>query len=123
MLHDTLTGTLLYDDVMIAIGTMTYKYESHASEPEETLNILGKPQVTLKLIPDVDGRPKIAQLVQFSMTDIAIKGSWVGQGRLHLVPHVNARVADLPVRRVIEARHMIGDMTLPYGRVVHDYLA
>jgi ribonuclease J len=76
------------------------------------LNILGKRQVTLKLIPDVDGRPKVAQLVCFSMVGIAVKGSWIGPGRLHLVPHVNARVADLPVHRVIEARHMVAHARL-----------
>jgi len=42
-------------------------------------------------------------------------------GRLHLVPHVNAPVADFPVRRVIGAHHFLADLTLPYGRVVYDY--
>lgn len=42
-------------------------------------------------------------------------------GRLHLVPHVNAPVADFPVRRVIGAHHFLADLTLPYGRVVFDY--
>ncbi|HEX3497686.1 MAG TPA: acetoacetate decarboxylase, partial [Stellaceae bacterium] len=31
--------------------------------------------------------------------------------------------ADLPVRQVIGGRHMIADLTLPFGRVLHDYLA
>jgi acetoacetate decarboxylase len=38
------------------------------------------------------------------------------------VPHVNAPVADLPVRRVIGAKHILADLTLPFGRVAHDYL-
>jgi hypothetical protein len=37
------------------------------------------------------------------------------------VPHVNAPVADFPVRRVIGAHHYIADLTLPYGRVAYDY--
>ncbi len=41
---------------------------------------------------------------------------------LHLVPHVNAPVADLPVHRVVAAHHFTTDLTLPNGRVVHDYL-
>jgi hypothetical protein len=41
--------------------------------------------------------------------------------RLHLVPHVNAPVADLPVRRIVGAHHFLADLTLPYGRVVYDY--
>ncbi len=46
-----------------------------------------------------------------------------GTRRLHLVPHVNAPVGDLPVHRIIEAHHFIADLTLPYGRVLHNYLA
>ena len=54
-------------------------------------------------------------------TDIVVKGSWGGLGWPHLVPHVNAPVADLPVRRIVGARHFIADLTLPYGRVAFDY--
>ena len=50
-----------------------------------------------------------------------VKGSWIGPGRLHLVPHVNAPVADLPVRRMVGAHHFLADLTLPYGRVIYDY--
>ena len=42
-------------------------------------------------------------------------------GRLHLVPHVNAPVADFPVRKIIGAHHFVADLTLPYGRVLYDY--
>ena len=55
--------------------------------------------------------------------DIALHGAWAGPARLHLVPHVNCRVADLPVRKVLFGRHIIADLTLPYGEVLFDYLA
>jgi len=32
-------------------------------------------------------------------------------------------VADLPVKRIVGGRHFIADLTLPWGRVLHDYLA
>jgi acetoacetate decarboxylase len=32
-------------------------------------------------------------------------------------------VADLPVRKIVGARHFIADLTLPFRRVLHDYLA
>jgi len=41
---------------------------------------------------------------------------------LHLIPHVNAPVADLPVKRVLSGYHFIADLTLPYGRILYDYL-
>jgi acetoacetate decarboxylase len=93
-----------------------------AGDGVATTALLSKTQVNLKLIPGVDGKPGICQLVDYNMTDITIKGSWIGPGRLHLFPHVNAPVADIPVRRVVAAHHFIADVTLPYGRVLHDYL-
>ena len=64
----------------------------------------------------------VAPGVAYNLTEIGVKGSWIGPGRLHLVPHVNAPVADLPVRRIVAAHHFIADLTLPYGRVIYDYL-
>ncbi|QXX74774.1 acetoacetate decarboxylase [Methylovirgula sp. HY1] len=123
IVKDTLTGTLAYAGQLVAMGTMGYKHESMAGNGERTRAILTKTQINLKLIPGVDGTPGICQLVAINLTDIAVKGSWIGPGRLHLVPHVNAPVADLPVRRVVAAHHFIADLTLPYGRVLYDYLA
>jgi acetoacetate decarboxylase len=120
---DTLTGTLHYAGQMVAMGTMAYKHESLARDPAKTMAALTKMQVNLKLIPDVDGKPKIAQLVRYALTEVTVKGSWVGPARLHLIPHVNAPVADLPIRRIVGGRHFVADLTLPYGSVLHDYLA
>lgn len=123
VVKDTLTGTLTYAGQTVAVGTMAYKHESLARDPQRTLSALTKLQVNLKVIPDVDGRLKIAQLVAYNLTEVAVKGSWISPARLHLVPHVNAPVADLPVRRITGGRHFVADLTLPGGRVIHDYLA
>jgi acetoacetate decarboxylase len=120
--QDTLTGTLSYAGQRVAMGTMVYKHDTACDDPDECVAKLAKPSVNLKLIPHVSGGPEIAELIEFAMTDITVKGFWRGRARLHLVPHVNAPVADLPVRRIIEGQHIIADMSLPYGRVVYDYL-
>ncbi len=120
---DTLTGTLDYAGQRVAMGTMAYKHDGFARDHERTSAALAKMQVNLKIIPHVDGTPAIAQLVAYNLTDVTVKGSWTGPARLHLVPHVNAPVADLPVREVVGGRHFVADLTLPYGRVIHDYLA
>ena len=131
VVHDTLTGTLHYADQLVAMGTMNYKYENLLDGPPEHADMrsvdaikkkLGKTQINLKFIPGVDGKPEIAQLVAYNMQDADVKGAWAGHARLHLIPHVNAPVADFPVKRVIGGSHFIADITLPYGRVVHDYL-
>jgi acetoacetate decarboxylase len=123
VVHDTLTGSLKYGEHEVAFGTMAYKYESLAQDHGATGQAMAKLNVNLKWIPDVDGRPKIAQLVGYHLTDITLKGAWAGPARLHLVPHVNCRVADLPVRKILFGRHIIADLTLPYGEVLLDYLA
>jgi acetoacetate decarboxylase len=102
------------------MGTMAYKHLPHPLD--ETRESLRKMQVNLKLIPGVDGKPEVAQLVTYNLTEITVKGSWTGPARLHLVPHVNAPVADLPVKRVVGGQHFIADLTLPYGSVLYDYL-
>jgi acetoacetate decarboxylase len=120
---DTLTGTLDYDRQRIAMGTMTYKHVSLEKNLDDVKKGLARLNVNLKLIPDVDGKPKIAQLVGYNLEDITVHGAWDGEARLYLIPHVNCRVADFPVARVVNGRHMVVDFTLPYGRVLHDYLA
>lgn len=128
--HDTLTGTLDYAGQRVAMGTMGYKHEnlinndhdSYDHNIQEMKKKISKTQVNLKMIPDVDGSLAIAQLVAYNLVDIEIKGAWKGPARLHLVPHVNAPVADLPVKKLLEGLHFIADITLPYGRVLYDYL-
>jgi acetoacetate decarboxylase len=132
IIHDTLTGTLDYAGQRVAMGTMTYKHENllthyeastHTScDPAVVQKKLGKKACNLKIIPNVDGTPGMVQLVSYNMTDITVKGAWSGPARLHLVPHVNAPVADLPVRKIIGGSHFIADLTLPYGKIEVDYL-
>ena len=119
---DTLTGTLHYGGERVAMGTMAFKHRSLSQEHDRVAGEVAALNVNLKLLPDVDGQPKIAQLVGYNATDVHVHGAWEGPARLHLIPHVNCPVADLPVRRIVGGRHQIVDFTLPYGRVLHDYL-
>jgi acetoacetate decarboxylase len=121
LFKDTLTGTLEYGGERVALGTMGYKHVQAECSAERTAAELARTQINLKVIPGVDGTAEVCQLVALNITDITIKGAWSGPARLHLVPHVGAPVADLPVRRIVGASHFIADLTLPYGRVVHDY--
>ena len=125
VLGDTLTGILEYASIQVAVGTMTYKHANvcqNHTQRNVILKSLSKKQVNLKIIPNPDGTQAIAQLVSYELTDIDIKGAWSGSARLHLVPHVNAPVADFPVRKIVNCLHIVADLTLPYGSVLHDYL-
>ena len=119
---DTLTGTLHYDEERVALGTMPFKRRSLADKLDQVTKGLGKLNVNLKLLPDVDGAPKIAQLVGYNLEQIHVHGAWDDDARLHLIPHVNCRVADIPVKRIVGGRHQLVDFVLPYGKVLHDYL-
>ena len=120
---DTLTGSLHYATQSIAVGTMVYKHDAFRGDQSKERAYLGRTQITLKLIPDIDGTPAIAQLVAIKFEDVVVHGAWTGPARLQLIPSVNCPLADLPVRQVVGGLHMVTDMTLPYGKVVHDYLA
>jgi acetoacetate decarboxylase len=42
---------------------------------------------------------------------------------LQLNPHALAPVGELPVLEILSAKHLVADLTLGLGTVVHDYLA
>ena len=57
------------------------------------------------------------------LRDVSVLGAWSGPAALELHPHALAPVADLPVKRVVGARHVIANLTLDIGEVALDYLA
>ena len=118
---DTLMGTLDYSDFRVATGTMGFKHI--ALDNDKVAHAMAEPNFLLKIIPHVDGSPRICELVRYSLADIRVKGAWSGPGALDLRDHALAPVADLPVLEVISTVHIIADLTLPLGTVVHDYLA
>ena len=118
---DTLVGTLDYGSVRIATGTMGYKHR--ALDPETEARKLSAPNFLLKIIPHVDGSARICELVRFHLEDITVKGAWTGPAALDLFSHALAPVAQLPVLEVLSAKHLVADLTLGLGTVVHDYLA
>jgi acetoacetate decarboxylase len=117
---DVLVGTLDYGPVRVATGTMGYKHR--AADLTTVQASLSAPNYLLKIIPHVDGTPRICELVEYYLQDIEVKGAWSGPGALSLTPHALAPVAELPVLQVLSAMHIVADLTLGLGKVVHDYL-
>ena len=121
IVKDTLTGTLEYAGQLVAMGTMGYKHRE--LDLAEQARRLAMPNFLLKVVPHVDGSPRVCELVRYYLENITMKGAWTGPSSLQLSPHALAPVADLPVLEIVEARHLIADLTLGLGEVVHDYLA
>jgi acetoacetate decarboxylase len=117
---DTLVGTLDYGPVRVATGTMGYKHRQ--ADPAAVKASLLAPNFLLKIIPHVDGTPRICEIVEYYLEDITMKGAWTGPGALSLTPHALAPVAELPVLEFVSAMHIVCDVTLGLGKVVHDYL-
>jgi acetoacetate decarboxylase len=117
---DTLIGTLDYGPLRVATGTMGYKHRE--ADLAEVQAVLNEPNFLLKIIPHVDGKPRICELVEYHLEDIALKGAWTSPAALALTPHALAPVAELPVIDIVSAVHIRTDLTLGLGTVVHDYL-
>ena len=119
---DTLLGILKYGPVPVAIGTMTYKFK------EEDINLLTQKMSNdanflLKIIPHANGHDlSVCQLVRYYLKNVVVKGAWSGDAQLQLFQHALAPVAKLPVKRVMSGLHVVSDLTLGFGEVVHDYL-
>ena len=117
---DCLIGILKYGELEVARATMGYKYRQ--LDTETVKKALSAPNYLLKVIPDVNGSPKICELVRYNLINITVKEAWTGPGSLQLFEHALAPVAKLPVKRVISAVHFVSDLTIGKGEVVYDYL-
>jgi acetoacetate decarboxylase len=118
---DTFLGTLDYGRTRLAVGTMGYK---HRMLPADVaLAALKEPNFLLKIIPHVDGSPRICEVVRYLLEDIDVKGAWTGPAALELHSHALAPIAELPVYEVVSATHILADLTLGMGEVAFDYLA
>ena len=118
---DTLLGVLDYGPIRVATATMGYKYST--LDLEKVRASLLTPNFLLKIIPHVDATPRICELVRYYLEDVTVKGAWTGPAALALAQHALAPVAQLPVLEVISGVHILADLTLGMGTVVHDYLA
>jgi len=118
---DTLLGTLDYGSVRVATATMGYKHST--LDVDKVRAGMLAPNYLLKIIPHVDGSARICELVQYFLEDVTVKGAWTGPAALEFAHHALAPVARLPVLEVISGTHILTDMTLGLGSVIHDYLA
>jgi acetoacetate decarboxylase len=118
---DTLVGELFFGPLRIAIGTMGYKHK--AADLAAVKASLEAPNFLLKIIPHVDGTARICEIVEYHLTDIELKGAWTGPAELTLFSHALAPLAELPVLEIVSGIHILADLTLDLGKVVHDYLA
>lgn len=119
--QEVTVGTLHYGSILCAVATMGYKHKILPHEP--ILRAMDEPNFLIKIIPHVDNSLRVCELVRYHLQDVQVKGAWSGPAALELFHHVMADVAKLPVLEVLGGSHILADLTLGLGEVVHDYLA
>ncbi len=65
---DVVVGTLDYGRVRVASATMGFKHRQ--LDPGPVLAGIAQPNFLLKIIPHVDGTPRICELVRYHMVDV-----------------------------------------------------
>ena len=70
---DTLIGTLDYGPLRVATGTMGYKHRE--ADLAQVKAALEEPNFLLKIIPHVDGTPRICEIVRYTCSDIVVHGA------------------------------------------------
>lgn len=119
--RDTLIGELHFGPLLVATGSMGYK---HRPLPTTQISdVLARPGFLLKIIPHVDGSPRICELVRFRHQKVVVHGAWEAPATLEIHPHALAPLSDLPVHRIAGARYYVTDYDLSLGDVAYDYLA
>ena len=98
-------------------------YKHNPVDHDVILKSMREPNYVLKIIPHVDGSPRICELVRYHLEDITLKGAWSSTAALELHHHALCDVARLPVLELISSVHFKADLTLGLGEVAYDYLA
>ena len=91
-------------------------YKHPAADLASVKASLAEPNFLLKIIPHVDGTPRICELVEYHLEDIELRGAWTGPAGLDLWSHALAPVAELPVLEVVSAVHIVADSRSRSGR-------
>jgi acetoacetate decarboxylase len=116
-------GELHYDGCLVARGTMSYKYNQ--IKIDGLADAMKAPNYLIKKIPNVDGSPRICELISCQVEDIEVVEAWSSPARLELFHHVRAQVADLPIKKILSGSYFKLNIvfTLDGAKVVYDYLA
>ena len=118
---DLFVGTVSRNGIDVITVTMAYKQQR--SELAEMAKLGDfRTNINLKVVPNVDGSDAVRQLTARTLADVTVHECWSGEATVELRPNVQAPVYKLPVREVVQGFYWRTDFTLPWGRVIHNYL-
>ena len=119
---DLFVGTVRRNGIDVIIATLPYK--ARRAELSEMLEYGDfRTNINLKIINGVDGKIAIRQLTARRFEEVRVRECWSGPATIELRPNAQAPVYTLPVREMLAGFYWRTDFVLPWGKVVHDYLA
>ena len=119
---DLFVGTVSRNGIDVITATMPYK--ARRAELSEMLAISDfRTNINLKIINGVDGKIAIRQLTARRFENVRVSECWSGPATIELRPNAQAPVYKLPARETLDGFYWRADFVLPWGEVLHDYLA
>jgi len=118
---DLIIGRVERNGIDVLTATMCYKQQKSSIE-ELTRLIPFTRNINLKIIPNADGTPGIAQLTSRRLENLVVHECWRGEATIEIRPNAQAPVYKLPVLEMLEGFYWVCDFTLPLGEVIYDYL-
>lgn len=108
----------------IEVATVTTPFKQQAADIGDLLAVVPfGTNLNYKVVPHITGEPAIRQITARSLTDVVVHECWRGPATVELRPNAQFPLHLLPVRGVELAYYWRADFSLPFGRVVYDYLA
>ena len=119
---DLHVGTVAMNGIEILTGTMAYK--SAPAPPEAVRQRVDmRTNINFKVIPHIDRRMAVSQLVARDLEDIDVSECWTGPCTVDIRPHAGSPLHLLPVVEYLEGYYWRASFSLTGGVVLHDYLA
>lgn len=119
---DLMVGVAERNGIDVVTGTMPYKPESGSLAPLLE-RVPFATNLNYKVVPHVTGDDAVRQLTARTLQDVVVHECFTGPATVEIRPNAQFPAYLLPVRAMGEGYHWRADFTLPFGTVVHDYLA
>lgn len=108
-----------FGNVLLSLnGKLEKKADPASAQPE-------LPWILRKIIPSVkkDAPPDVWQLTAMRNADVVVRELWNCSATVKLGTGPQDRLEEIPVAGIAGAQFSVGDFTMGYGEVLHDYLA
>jgi acetoacetate decarboxylase len=119
---DLLVAVARRNGIDVLTATMPYKPRPARIE-ELSERFPFRTNLNYKVIPHIDGSDAIRQITARTLEDVVVHECYAGDATVAIAPNANFPLHRLPMTAGALGFHWRADFTLPFGRVIHDYLA